>query len=68
MRYVITKPFRDPSGMRLPGELIELAPSRAGVLRGCGLIGGEYIEPEKDDERSDKAKTTKSTESRKRVK
>jgi hypothetical protein len=38
--------------MRLPGELIELAPSRAVALRGCGLIGGEYIESKKDDVQS----------------
>lgn len=35
--------------MRLPCELIELSPSRAVALRGCGLIGGEYIESKKDD-------------------
>ena len=53
IKYVILKSFRDTSGMRLPGELIELAPSRAVALRGCGLIGGEYVEPEKDDEQPD---------------
>ncbi len=39
--------------MRLPGENIELTPSRAAALRGYGLIGGEYIEPKKFDEQPD---------------
>jgi hypothetical protein len=48
-KYIITKQFRDVSGVRFPGEIIELTPSRAAVLRESGLIGGEYI-PEQEPE------------------
>ena len=45
MLYVITKSFRDVTGMRLPGEAIELTPARAATLRDSGLVGGEYVPP-----------------------
>lgn len=45
-KYVIIKPFRHSTGMRFPGEFIELLPSRAMILRNNGLIGEEYISPE----------------------
>ncbi|GAB6171999.1 hypothetical protein JCM15765_14770 [Paradesulfitobacterium aromaticivorans] len=55
IKYVIIKQFRDPSGLRLPGEFIELTPSRATALKECGLLGGEYVpqEPEGDKPTSD---------------
>lgn len=78
MKYIVTKPFRDPSGMRLPGELIELSPSRVAALRGCGLIGCEYVEKEaerpddnsvnNEPEKTNNPEAAKSNASRKRVK
>lgn len=50
-KYVITKQFRDPSGLRLPGEIIELTPSRAAALRDSGLIGAEYIPEPKPEQK-----------------
>ncbi len=46
MLYVIIKQFRDKSGIRFPGDTIELTSSRAAVLRESGLIGKEYVPPE----------------------
>lgn len=46
-KYVIVKQFRDPTGLRMPGETIELSPVRAEALRASGLIGGEAIKQER---------------------
>lgn len=58
-KYVIIKQFRDQSGLRLPGEIIELTPSRAAALRDSGLIGEEYI-PEPEQKVTPELKFTKS--------
>ncbi len=49
-KYVITKQFRDVSGVRFPGEIIELTPSRTAVLRDSGLIGDEYVPKQQKSE------------------
>lgn len=49
-KYLITKKFRDATGMRLPGEVIELPPARAAALRDSGLIGGEYVPTIKEND------------------
>lgn len=47
-KYVILKSFRHANALRLPGEIIELTPARAQVLRSSGLIGTEYVPPPKE--------------------
>lgn len=56
-KYIIIKQFRDPSGIRFPGEIIELTPSRAAVFRESGLIGAEYVQPDKLEPKQDPAPT-----------
>lgn len=63
-RYIITKQFRDPSGLRLPGETIELTPSRAAALRSGGLIGEEYRQEQKKEEPEQKEMPEQKTESK----
>ena len=67
IKYVIAKSFRDPTGFRLPGEIIELTPSRASALRECGIIGEEYKEPQESEPKTSlETSTNKATESTKR--
>lgn len=46
MRYIVIKPFADPTGFRVAGDTIELDDNRAAKLRRYGLIGGKQAENE----------------------
>lgn len=46
MRYVVIKAFNDGmTGVKLPGDYIEIDEKRAAKYRRMGLIGGRYEAP-----------------------